>query len=249
MADAKYYSPNTYAQLARFEASYWWFRGRNRILLWVLTAKICPFSKLLEVGCGTGFVLQAIRKEFPHSELFGSEYFEEGLLFARERLPSATFCRMDATEMDESDVYDVIGAFDVIEHIEMDLKVLSNLVRALKSGGHLIVTVPQHPLLWSVVDEKACHVRRYTRLELVNKVRSAGLQVEYLTSFVSLLVPLLWLSRLRARNKEYDPLDEFRLPAWQNRILEAVMGLELILLKLGLRFPVGGSLLLVGRKE
>lgn len=245
----KYYSPEMYAELARLEAGYWWFRARNRLLLWVLTSKILPFRTFLEVGCGTGFVLQAIGEAFRSCELYGSEYFEAGLSFARERVPYATFCQMDATEMDESDAYDAIGVFDVIEHIEKDLEVLINLSRALKGGGYLVITVPQHPFLWSEVDEKAYHVRRYTRSELLHKTTAAGLKVEYVTSFVSLALPLLWLSRLRARDKKYDPMSEFLLPAWQNRLLEAVMGLELGLLKLGLQFPVGGSLLLVGRKE
>lgn len=203
----------------------------------------------LEIGCGTGFVLQGIRAAYPETELFGSEYFQEGLEYARERIPSATFVQLDATEMQETDRYDAIGAFDVIEHIEQDEKVLNNLERALRPGGKLFVTVPQHRWLWSAVDEHVCHVRRYTRAELIEKVKNTGLQIEYVTSFVCLLVPLMWLARLRAKTSDYDPMGEFQIPEWLNRSLEIVMNIEFSLLRLGVRFPIGGSLLLVAAKQ
>lgn len=247
-AEGDYYSPKMFADLAAIESGHWWFRARNRVLLWVLATKVSGLQRFMEIGCGTGFVMRGLREAYPDAELFGAEYFEEGLVFARERVPSAAFCQVDATVMDDVEEYDVIGAFDVIEHIEQDEKALSNLARALRPGGALMVTVPQHRWLWSVVDEQACHVRRYIRGELVQKVKRAGLQVEYVTSFVSLLVPLMWVTRFRARRGNYDPMSEFRLPGWLNWSLEAVMLVELALLKLGIRFPIGGSLLLVAKK-
>lgn len=244
----EYYPPEMFAQFALIEKDHWWFRARNRLLLWVLGTRIGSFRSFLEMGCGTGFVLEAVRKAYPHAELFGTEYFEEGLVFARERIPSATFTQLDATMLSEVNRYDVIGAFDVIEHIEHDEQVLSNLSHALNRGGSLLITVPQHRWLWSVTDEYACHMRRYTRTELVNKVKCAGLQVEYVTSFVSLLVPLMWLMRLRVHKRDYDPMSEFKIASWLNRILETVMSIEIGLLKLGLRFYMGGSLLILAKK-
>lgn len=238
----------SFAVLAAAEANHWWFRTRNRVLLWALRSYVGRFSSFLEVGCGTGFVLEEIRSAYPSADLYGSEYFEEGLLHARERIPSATFTQLDATQMNDVECYDVIGAFDVIEHIEQDQLVLNNLSRAIKKGGSLIVSVPQHRWLWSEVDEYACHVRRYSRSELIKKIQLAGLRVEYTTSFVSFLIPLMWLSRLRTRAGEYDPMAEFRIPNWLSYSLEQVMKLELSILKLGISMPFGGSLLLVAKK-
>lgn len=240
---------DAFVKLAEAESGHWWFRARNRLLLWVLATKVKPFHRFLEVGCGTGYVLEGIRKIYPSAKLFGAEYFEEGLVFARKRIPTATFRQLDATTMNDAECYDVIGAFDVIEHIEQDETVLGNLARAIIPGGALIITVPQHRWLWSAVDEQACHVRRYTRKELVNKVNCAGLTVDYATSFVSLLVPLMWVSRLRARKRNDDPMSEFRISRWLNSGLEMVMCLELALLKFGVRFPIGGSLLVVAKKK
>ncbi|CAK17989.1 putative SAM-dependent methyltransferase [Pseudomonas entomophila L48] len=216
-------------------------------MLWALAKKVKPFNSLLEIGCGTGYVLEGISRAWPQIELHGSEYYEEGLEHARKRIPNAQLKQLDATRMQEVERYDIVGAFDVIEHIEQDETVLRNLTRALRPGGSLVVTVPQHRWLWSQVDEYACHVRRYSRAELVEKAQRAGLQVSYVSSFVSLLVPLMWLSRKRA-NKQHDPMGEFNIPRWLNQSLEMLMRLELGLIKAGVRFPIGGSLLMVATK-
>ncbi|PLX47117.1 MAG: class I SAM-dependent methyltransferase [Desulfobulbaceae bacterium] len=243
------FQPSLFAQLAKKESSNWWFRSRNQILMWYLATKNKHFLSFHEIGCGTAYVLEGVRKAYPDAQLFGSEYFEEGLLFARARVPSAKFRQLDATMMGDVDSFDVIGAFDVIEHVEQDEQVLANIARALKPGGAVMITVPQHRWLWSVVDEQACHVRRYTRSELVGKIKGVGLSVEYVTSFVSLLVPLMYLVRLRVRPVNYEPLSEFKIPKWLNWSFEAIMKLEFMLLKIGVRFPVGGSLFLVAKKH
>ena len=237
-----------FAALANAEDGNWWFQARNRLILWVLDSRVGEIRRFWEVGCGTGFVLQAVRGAFPKAELAGSEYFEEALVHARRRVPDARFMQLDARTAQDTAAYDVIGAFDVIEHIVEDELVLANLTRALIPGGCLMVTVPQHRWLWSLTDERAHHVRRYTRRELLAKLRAAGLRVDYVTSFVSLLVPLMWLSRRQQRDGEAPTRSEFDIPSWLNGALGAVMAIEYGLLRLGVRFPVGGSLLALARK-
>jgi SAM-dependent methyltransferase len=248
MHDEVHYPLDMFNKLAYAEGHHWWFRSRNRILLWVLQNKCLEFCELLEVGCGTGFVLEGIRRTFPNALLTGAEYYEEGLVFARSRIPTAQFVRLDATQMVFRDSFDIVGAFDVLEHIEVDKKALSNFSLALRSGGYLILSVPQHRWLWSLADTHAQHIRRYSRSELVSKVRTAGFQVCYMTSFVSLLLPLMWLSRSFSSNNNYDPMDEFNIPEWLNSALEFIMSLEIVAIKIGFVFPAGGSLLLLARK-
>ena len=242
------FNPQAFAQLAQAEAGHWWFQSRNRLILWVMQTKIELFHNFMEVGCGTGFVLQGIQETFPETDLKGTEFFTEGLAFAQERVPTASFEQLDAREFGENETHDAIGAFDVVEHIPEDELVLQNLANALRTGGSLLLTVPQHQWLWSVVDEAACHVRRYSRAELCQKVEATGLKITYVTSFVSLLVPLMYLARLRAKDESYDPMSEFRIPTWLNWSLEQIMSLEHLLMKLGLRLPVGGSLLVLAQK-
>lgn len=248
MKEEKPFFVEAYDYLASKEDKHWWFCARNRILLWVLSTKVTPFSNFLEIGCGTGFVLRSVGNRFPESGLFGSEFYEEGLVIARERVPNAVFVQMDARLMTDFEKYDLVGAFDVIEHIEEDALVLGNLFNAIKRGGSILITVPQHRWMWSGADVKACHVRRYSRSELVQKVKSVGFDVVYVNSFVSLLLPLMWLSRRRA-NKNCDvPNSEFQISSRLNFLFKKVMDFELVLIKFGIRFPFGGSLLLLARK-
>ena len=109
----------------------------------------------------------------------------------------------------------MIGAFDVLEHIEEDTTVMAE-VPAVRPGGGFMATVPQHPALWSLQDEHAHHVRRYTARGLRRKVEAAGFEVVRMTSFVSLLLPMLVAARLRPRggraDVEFDAMDELRSP-------------------------------------
>jgi SAM-dependent methyltransferase len=234
--------------LASAESSHWWFRARNSVIIWILRSSVYGIRSFLEVGCGTGFVISGIARAFPLLELEASEYFEDGLVFARQRLPQCRFRQLDATSMAEENAYDCIGSFDVIEHIDADECVLYNFNQALRPGGFLLLTVPQHPWLWSSADDYAHHVRRYTVQELRRKVLHAGFRIEYCTSFVSLLLPLMALQRLSSRNQSYNPDDEFKISPLLNASLYLVMQIELTLLRFGLRFPAGGSLLLLARK-
>lgn len=240
---------SAFRYLATEESRHWWFRARNCIIIWMLGSRVSGVKSFLEVGCGTGYVISGIAKAFPSLQLEASEYFEDGLVFAQQRLPQCRFRQLDATAMAEQDAYDCIGSFDVIEHIDADERVLSNFNRALRPGGFLLLTVPQHPWLWSSADDYAHHVRRYTVQELRRKVLHAGFRIEYCTSFVFLLLPLMALQRLSTRNQNYNPDDEFKINSVLNAALYLVMQLEFTLLRLGLRFPAGGSLLLLARKQ
>ncbi|CRY90906.1 methyltransferase domain protein [Synechococcus sp. WH 8103] len=211
-------------------------------------SRVRGIKSFLEVGCGTGFVISGIAKVFPALELEASEFFEDGLHFARKKLPQCRFRQLDAREMVDDTSYECIGSFDVIEHIDADECVLFNFNRALRTGGYLLLTVPQHPWLWSVADDYAHHLRRYTAQELRRKVLNAGFRIELCTSFVSLLLPLMVLQRLLLRKKNYNPDGEFKINPLLNSVLYWVMMLELTFLRLGVQFPAGGSLLLLARK-
>jgi SAM-dependent methyltransferase len=217
-----------------------------------LSLRHFPQAKtLLEIGCGTGFVLRGLRQAAPHLRLFGADLYSDSLNFAARRAPDADLFQMDARAIPFAAAFDVIGAFDVIEHIEEDTAVLAQMHRSLRPGGGLMLTVPQHPALWSRMDTISYHKRRYTRRELVAKVEAAGFGVDYVTSFVMLLLPAMLLARLirHRRRAQFNPLAEFTINPALNRLLAAVMALEGWLLQAGMRFPAGGSLLLVAHKR
>jgi len=239
-----------FGELSKLEEGNFWFKARNRLITWALRRHFPAAENFFEIGCGTGFVLSAIAETYPGLKLFGSEIYSTGLEVAAKRVRKSTFFQMDARNIPFEDEFDVIGAFDVLEHIHEDEQVLSRMYRAARAGGGVILTVPQHPFLWSRQDEQACHVRRYTSAELRSKLERAGFTVTQISSFVSLLLPVLAVARLRNRNVagEFDPLEELRMGRAMNAVLARVMDLERVLIQLGVSFPAGGSLLVVGTK-
>lgn len=245
------FDPELFQRYARVEAGNFWFVARNALLKREMRRHFASPETILEIGCGTGFVLQGIRDVYPDAQLSGSDIFTEGLGFAAQRVPSAHLLQMDATAIPFREEFDLIGSFDVLEHIDDDTRALAQMRDALKPGGGVIFTVPQHPALWSRMDEYAHHKRRYTRAELLEKMAAVGFEVAYVTSFVSLLLPAMWASRVLQRNAPpaADGMDDgLRINPVLNGLFGGLMRVERALMSAGLTFSMGGSLLVVGRK-
>ena len=239
---------------AEVEARSFWCRTRNRVLTQVFrrfTDRTAPLD-VLEVGCGIGGVIAALR-QFPNLRFTGSEIYLQGLRYARARMPEVDFIQLDATDIPFRSAFDVVGAFDVLEHIPDDEKAMSEIARALRPARLFIVTVPQYPWLWSTLDELVSHKRRYRKQELLAKLNRAGFDVIYLTSFITLLLPAMVVSRLfdRVQARSTDPAADFTArvapPALVNTICDWVMRVDEAALKVGVILPIGGSLLAVAR--
>jgi SAM-dependent methyltransferase len=173
------------------------------------------------------------------------------LNFASARQPAIDFMQMDAREIPFVNEFDAIGAFDVLEHIEEDGQVLSQIHEALTSRGIMLLTVPQHAWLWSAVDERACHVRRYAAEELHSKVKAAGFDILRSTSFVTGLLPAMLVSRLSKKRNEARDVDghaELRIAACLNTLFEAILSVDVALIRHNVNLPIGGSRLIVARK-
>lgn len=243
------FNPEYFVRLAGLEEGNFWFRMRNRLIQWALRAYFPQARNFFEIGCGTGFVLSGLRQTFPQLRLAASEIFRDGLTFAQRRVPEAQLYQMDARQIPFAEEFDVIGAFDVLEHIAEDEIVLAEMFRAVRPGGGLLITVPQHRFLWSASDTHSMHQRRYQRADLRGKVLRAGFRIARITSFVSLLLPLMLLSRMkRSRSQNFDLWREFKISPRLNTTLGRVLALEHKLIAAGISFPLGGSLLLVARK-
>ena len=244
------FEPENFAKLANWEPQNFWFCARNRLLIWALGKYFPQVQTFMEIGCGTGFVLSGIRQAFPQLKLSGSEIFSAGLSFAGERLPGVELFQMDARRIPFRDEFDVMGAFDVLEHIREDEEVLSQMHQALHPNGGLMVTVPHHPFLWSAVDVCARHVRRYRTAELREKIERTGFRILRMTSFVSLLLPLLIASRFRVRNCETElGTSEVSPSPFVNLVLEKTLDVERRAITAGVSLPAGGSLLVVAQRR
>lgn len=249
MLDGEGFDEEFFEILEEVEDSSFWFRARNDLIIWALTKYAPSARSLLEVGCGTGYVLAGVNRAFPQQKLTGLELFTAGLDVARSRVPAAELLQGDARRLPFTEEFDVACAFDVIEHIDEDELVLREMRRTLKPGGLALVSVPQHPRLWSAADAAAQHKRRYTRDELLERAREAGLEIVHATSFVSLLAPLLYASRIRTRDEAaHDLRSEFPSGRLLNGALGGAMSVERALIQRGVSFPIGGSLLMIARR-
>jgi SAM-dependent methyltransferase len=240
---------SSFDRLAGLEERSFWFRARNTIVLAAIRRYVPQPTSFFELGCGTGFVLQGMSRAFPDVRLVGGELAEQGLEIARERVPRATLIQVDGRRIPYRDEFELIGAFDVLEHIEKDEEVLAELRAALEPNGCLILTVPQHPWLWSAADEFGKHKRRYTRAELLGKLQRNGLDVTYVSSFMTTLLPLMAVSRWRQRDlQSFDPARELQITPRIDRVLERVTAAEHHAVQRGVSLPAGGSLLAVAHR-
>lgn len=239
-----------YRKYAEIEKNNFWFSARNKLIIWALQHYFSPCSNFLELGSGNGLVLAAIQETSPAFTLTGSDIANTALQYLKQKVNNATLLQMDGRTIPFVDEFDIIGAFDMLEHIAEDEQVLQQMYQAVKPGGGIILTVPQHPFLWSQHDVQLCHVRRYTKNELVNKVSKAGFQLTKITSFVSLLLPFMIISRLFKHKsvRGFDCLAELQLPIMLNNAFSKILNLERSIIKLGFNLPVGGSLLLIAKK-
>jgi len=147
-------------------------------------------------------------------------------------------------------IFDLTGAFDVIEHIADDEAVLRGLRAATPRGGGTIVAAPQHPWLWSRADEVAHHQRRYRRGgELEAKLLRNGFEVLFSSSFTALLLPLMAASRFMngGKGRDDEVSHEFRLNRNVNDVFTAILRAEIRMTLAGWRWPAGGSRIVVGR--
>ncbi len=243
------FDSESFQTLFKLESNNFWFRVRNRIIIDSIFRHSKNPGNYLEIGCGTGYVLQGISKQYTQLKCHGSEIYLEGLHWTSERLPDCELFQMDARDIPFSESFDMVGAYDVLEHIDEDEVVLQQIYKALKREGILIITVPQHQFLWGPADEYAHHKRRYSRRELKTKLKNAGFEIEQITSFVTLLFPVMLLSRLFQNSENYKPDAELLIHPVINKLFEWILDFDRFLIKIRIPLFFGGSLLVVARKS
>ena len=128
----------------------------------------------MEVGCGQGALATVLARRYDY---VGYEPDEESYLVARNRLASIERGHViNSVVPEEPDrTFDVIGVFEVLEHLDHDAAALTSWVRWLRPGGHVLLSVPAHPRRFGPADEYAGHFRRYTRQDLRLLLEGAGL--------------------------------------------------------------------------
>src|ERR1044072_4730710 len=167
---------HTYSIMYEVEGTHWWFAGRRRIIR-SFVEEICRSfdfkdraPRILDVGCGTGANLELLG-EFGEAE--GVDVSVDALAFCRAR--GLQNVRQGAAEKlpYEDGAFDLVTALDVVEHLDDDGAVLSEMRRVLRVGGRALLFVPAFMFLWGVQDDVSNHRRRYTLDGLKRTVSSA----------------------------------------------------------------------------
>lgn len=239
---------NVYRRLDAIEGEHWWFVARRRILRSAI-ARYRPRPgelRLLEAGCGTGGNL-ALLSEFGTVDAF--ELDDEARALASRK--GAVGVRKGMLPDDVPFApggYDIVAAFDVIEHVEEDVASLRRLGERLAPGGRLVLTVPALPWLWSRHDEAHHHHRRYVRAGMVAALAEAGLRPVEVTYYNTALLPLIAGVRFAKRllGRADRPDDAMPGPV-ANSVLRSIFSLERFAIG-RVRLPVGVSLLAVAER-
>lgn len=208
----------------RLERDHWWFRGKREVIAALLervgVGAPGPDERVVDIGCGTGAVLERFGAG---AVAIGIDDHEDALHFARLRgVPRLT--RSDARALPfRTGSVDRIFLLDVAEHVPEDVRVFREIRRVLKPRGLAVIHVPAHPWMWSPHDEAMHHVRRYTREALEARLRQAGLAPAVLTyTFGGILLPAAavraW-KRRGARDSAAERADFGVTPPWMNRAL------------------------------
>jgi SAM-dependent methyltransferase len=233
-----------YDRMAELDGRHWWYRARRDILADLIARRIAlpKDARILEIGCGTGHNLEMLAR---FGRVDGIEIDEAARDIASSRLGRKV---MDSPLPElpgiEDRAYDMVAILDVLEHVEQDREALASIARKLRPGGTLLITVPAFPWMWSAHDEVNHHKRRYTRGTLKKVIGDAGLKLEMMSWFNSLLFPLAAAARLAGRLTGKQDSDDKMPPAPVNALFEALFGLERYALG-RVPFPPGVSLVAI----
>lgn len=184
-----------YAKIFSIEERLWWYRGRRAVCFGLLDRYLPPHRglKILDVGCGTGLNLQYLEK-YGHAQ--GVDMSPEALEFCRQRgVTNVTLHEADELPF-ESESFDLVTAFDVIEHIEDDRGALEEFKRVIRPGGTLLIYTPALPWMYGEHDRLVHHKRRYMLGELRSKIEGAGYQLLHSSYVNFFILPIVVLARL-----------------------------------------------------
>ncbi len=230
------------------QKQHWWFVIKKEIILDAISlyTKLKPNSQILDIGCGSGLMLNALEKIGITN---GMDMSNEAIAFSREIFsgPVKQGSLPKNVPYPENS-FELITALDVIEHIDDDTASLVTIKNLLSPSGKAIITVPAYMFLWSKFDEMNEHKRRYTLRELEQKLKNAGLQVENISYFNSLLFPIIFLIRKLNNIIGRDGISDVDMPGYLvNQTLKRIFGLEKFLLRI-LKLPFGVSILAIVKK-
>ncbi len=245
-----------YLQYHEFEKNHWWFRARAEILKSYIISQCEPAqdTSILNVGAATGGSIAWLSELGKVTSL---EYDKESAIFIREHLKESVVDGSILALPFPDNSFDLVCAFDVIEHVENDKLAVGELIRVCKATGSVLITVPAHMHLWSPHDEVNQHYRRYSMESLKELLDKApGGKIVFMTYFNHYFyTPIRWIRRmnnfLSGLKKNQEPKSDFEEfhAGWLNELCFFIMRGEKIRISAKRPFGSGVSILSHWRKN
>lgn len=242
-----------YQNMFELEDHHWWFRGRLMMTEGWLAETILPAfagrrPRLLDLGCGTGLFLQ---RRAADCDAYGIDLSLDALRYCRRRQLARLACAHAARLPLADASFDIVTAFDLVEHLPDDQALVDEIGRVLRPGGYLLATVPAHPVLWTGHDVSLHHHRRYVRRSFSGLFAPERWERVRLTaSFFTVFPPaaLIRLTRHLLGQGDRPHSDTRPTALWLNRMLTGVHRIEAAWLRRH-NLPVGVSLMTIQRKK
>ena len=234
--------PAEYALMDAVEDRMWWYRAMHARVLAALDG-LAPGARLLDAGCGTGGFLSRLHVARTDLQLFGLDFAPAAARRAAVKAGAWVVAGTVNALPFGNEVLDAVVSLDVLCHAAAEPEAaLAEFHRVLAPGGRLVLNLPAHDWLRSAHDARVHNARRYERGAAIRMLAAAGFDAPRARHWNSLLLPLMVVQRkLLARGDAASDVTEY--PAWLDRSLLAVTRVEAALLRAGLDFPFGGSLL------
>jgi SAM-dependent methyltransferase len=228
------------------DTTHWWFLGRRHVLAKLLGGLALPDrAKILEAGCGVGGNIEMLTG-FGNVVAFEPDGSSREYVASRMGLEPVEGYLPDRVPFEPAS-FDAVCAFDVVEHVDDDRGAVATLAGLVAPGGYLIVTVPAYQWMWSSHDEVHHHVRRYSRREIDDIVRAAGIEPVRSSYFNAILFPLAAVVRFTKRLARLDTSDD-RLPSGPlNSVLKRLFSVEAKWLERH-NLPFGLSIIIIARR-
>lgn len=247
-------NPAEFANIARSEQTFWWYRGMQRILVRLLDplAARRRFDRVLEAGCGTGYLSKVLAGRYGW-RMFPVDLGWEGLAFARAmQVERPVQCDIAALPFPGAS-FDLLLSMDVIVHFPRgeESRAAAEFSRVLAPGGLLVIRVAALDVLRSRHSEFAQERQRFTRGRLMRLLEDHGFAVRRCTYANSLLVPVAF-----AKFRIWEPLTAAPLASgvepvapWLDRLLYAPLAAEAGLVGAGMNLPLGQSLIAIAERR
>ncbi|MFT4569490.1 MAG: SAM-dependent methyltransferase [Hyphomicrobiaceae bacterium] len=216
-------------EMFEVETTHWWFVGKRLLFRRLLGQRLDPAnrasSRILDVGCGTGAVATDFGR---YGSVVATDFSPAALALARRRGVSEAVAA-DATALPFADnSFDLVTAFDILEHVADDRAMVAELARVLRPGGTVAIHVPAWPSMWSRHDEILEHKRRYTRRGLRALLASSPLEIERVGWSSCVILPVAAAVRAlrNVTGNESETADLGTVPPLLNRIMLGVYHAE-----------------------